>query len=982
MSTARPPSGPDPAEPGATANSFEALSCSSSDDIQELLTIQARESNPETLLTSEDPAVEQVPPTIDSGDQAREPVTLTARQEALGAPPETCDEGAQGAPTPTIDPDSKNSPQELVMQTSSAPADLLKFSATFKRGDSFKKGVIMVDGGSTGNFVAASFVHSCGYKLTPAAQPVAVRFANGVLAQSVATATVTFSTNGYRETLQAWVLPALQGCDLILGMPWLKTHNPHINWRTHTITVTKPGGSIVHLPPTSAAAASGFLLTAKEFARQSRTADTFYLAVVNESSKAQDKAPEPHPRAARLLAEFADVFPEQLPPGLPPKRSVDHKIELEPGFTPQSRHMYRMSPAENDELNKQLEDLLDHGFIRPSQSPWGAPVLFVKKKDGSLRMCVDWRLANKGTIKWKYPLPRIDELLDRLHGASVFSKIDLRSGYNQIRIAEADVPKTAFRTRYGHFEYLVMGFGLTNAPATFMAAMNDIFRPYLDDFVIVYLDDICIYSRSEEEHERHLRKVLSVLRREKYYANLKKCDFFQPEVDFLGFLVSKSGVRPDPKKIQAVQEWPTPKNVKDVQSFLGFANWLRRFIKDFSRIAIPLTALTRKTQPFVWGPHEEQAFQDMKQALTTAPTVLAPDTKLPYTVLTDASDYAVGGVLCQDQGNGLQPIAFESAKLNPAQVNYAIHEKEMFAMVYCYQKWRHYLEGAPSTVITDHHSLKYLQTQPTLSRRQTRWMEFMARFDYQIEYKSGKQNVAADALSRRTDHTISAISTATLEPSLKTALERAYSQDPVFAAIEPGRHGYRVEDGLIFKDTRLCIPSDASIHAKLLHEHHDASLSGHVGRDKLMATLKRLYLWPGMAKAVKDYVASCPTCQRTKATNQVPAGLLQSLPIPEAPWQQVAMDLITQLPLTSRGNDAIVTFTDRLTKMVHVTPTTTSVDAVGTARLFFDNVVRLHGVPTAIISDRDPRFTSNFQACAVCPDWHPFGYVYCVPSSN
>ena len=943
--------------------------------------------------TDEDPADQQVPsdndnpePDLDLAswqrllapdreDQACAPVPLPTNEGAQGAPnlnietteiTETAQDlspaGSSSAlPPPPQDQEPDTAPTEFVMQSAAHPADLLKFAATFKCGKPSKKGVIMVDSGSTGNFVAQQFAQDCGCRLSDAHPPVAVRFANGVLAQSTATATLSFSLFGYHETLQVRVLPTLEGCDLILGTPWLKAHNPVVNWRTRTITVTRPGGKTVQFLPTPDTSSPDYLITAKEFATQAKTADEIFMAVVNPTTEnAATSPPDLHPQAAQLLAEFADVFPTQLPPGLPPKRSVDHKIELEPGFQPQSRHMYRMSPAENDILKKQLEELLDAGFIQPSKSPWGAPVLFVKKKDGSMRLCVDWRALNKGTVMWRYGLPRIDELLDRLHGATVFSKIDLRSGYNQIRIAPEDVPKTAFRTRYGHFEYLVMGFGLTNAPATFMCAMNDIFRPYLDDFVVVYLDDILIYSRSEAEHAEHLRKVLRILRREKYYANGKKCDFFKPEVDFLGFLVSKNGVRCDPAKLQAIRDWPSPKTVRDVQSFLGFANWLRRFIKDFSKIASPLTALTRKSQPFAWGPLEEQAFQDLKTALTSAPTLLSPDPNLPYTVLTDASDFAIGGVLCQDQGSGLQPIAFESAKLKDAQLNYAVHEKEMFAMIYCYQKWRHYLEGVPSTVITDHHSLQYLQTQPTLSRRQTRWMEFMSRFNYKIEYKPGKQNVAADALSRRPDYTIGAISTATLDPTFQQALVAAYARDPVFASVEHGKHGYRIVDGVIWKDTRICVPSDSAVQSRLLHEHHDAITSGHVGRDKLTATLKRLYLWPNLTKAVKAYVASCPTCQRTKANNQAPAGLLQSLPTPEYPWQQVTMDLITQLPQSASGKDAIITFTDRLTKMVHLAATTTSIDAVGTARLFFDTVFRLHGLPSTIISDRDPRFTSNF----------------------
>ena len=297
-------------------------------------------------------------------------------------------------------------------------------------------------------------------------------------------------------------------------------------------------------------------------------------------------------------------------------------------------------------------------------------------------MCIDYRALNKGTVKNKYPLPRIDELLDRLHGAAVFSKIDLRSGYHQIRIAEEDIPKTAFRTRYGHFEFRVLAFGLTNAPATFQTLMNNIFRPYLDQFVVVYVDDILVFSKHPDDHEAHLRTVLQVLRREKLYAKASKCELFRPETEFLGHIVSADGIRPDPKKLRAIDEWPHPKNVNDIQSFHGLANYYRRFIRSFSRIAAPLTSLIKKTQSFLWTPVEEQAFSDLKAALVSAPVLVPPNPDKPYTVITDASDFAVGGVLCQDHGNGLQPVAFESCKLNPAQQNYAVHEKEMYAIIH------------------------------------------------------------------------------------------------------------------------------------------------------------------------------------------------------------------------------------------------------------------------------------------------------------
>ena len=301
------------------------------------------------------------------------------------------------------------------------------------------------------------------------------------------------------------------------------------------------------------------------------------------------------------------VFPADIT-SLPPEREIEFSIDLIPGAEPVSVAPYRMSPLELKELKSQLEDLIQKHFIRPSVSPWGAPVLLVKKKDGSMRLCIDYRQLNKVTIKNKYPLPRIDDLLDQLKGACVFSKIDLRSGYHQIRIKSSDVSKTAFRTRYGHYEFLVMPFGVSNAPAVFMDYMNRIFQPYLDQFVIIFIDDILIYSKNPQEHAQHLRIVLDILREKQLFAKFSKCEFWLSEVKFLGHVISQGGVAVDQSKVEAVQNWARPKNVSEVRSFLGLAGYYRRFIMKFSQIALPLTRLTRKEVPFVWDEECEKEF--------------------------------------------------------------------------------------------------------------------------------------------------------------------------------------------------------------------------------------------------------------------------------------------------------------------------------------------------------------------------------------
>ena len=408
-----------------------------------------------------------------------------------------------------------------------------------------------------------------------------------------------------------------------------------------------------------------------------------FLYAINKLSVSEDpwKCQLDH-IAKEFVKEYRDAFPEELPPGLPPSREIDHKIELVAGAVPPSRPTFRMSATELAELKKQLEELIKSGFIRPSKSPFGAPILFVKKKDGTMRMCVDYRALNEITIKNKYPLPRVDELFDRLQGAQYFSKIDLRSGYHQIRIDDQDIPKTAFRTRYGHFEFLVLPFGLTNAPATFMHLMHETFRSYLDDFVIVFLDDILIYSKTLDDHERHVRKVLDILREQKLYAKESKCELFKEEVEFLGHIVGRSGIRMMEDKVKAVREWPTPTKATDVRSFLGTAGYYRRFIKDFSAIAASLTDLTKDYVKFNWNKEQQDAFDSLKSCIVKGPVLILPDPNLPFVVHTDASGFAIGAVLQQDQGKGLQPIAFLSKKMLDAETRYPVHEQELLAIMH------------------------------------------------------------------------------------------------------------------------------------------------------------------------------------------------------------------------------------------------------------------------------------------------------------
>ena len=415
-----------------------------------------------------------------------------------------------------------------------------------------------------------------------------------------------------------------------------------------------------------------------------------------------------------------DVFPDKLP-GLTPQRVVDFGIELHPGTSPISMTPHKMAPVELQELRVQLQELLDKGFIRPSTSPWGALVLFAKKKDKTLRLCIDYRQLNRVTIKNRYPLLRIDDLFDQLRGARVYSKIDLRTGYHQLRFRDTDIPKTAFRTRYGHFEFTVMPFGLMNAPAAFMDLMHRIFQPYLDQFIVVFVDDILIYSQSEWEHEYHLRIVLQLLRDHQLYAKFSKCEFWLTEVRFLRHLVSASGVSVDPEKVEAVMSWERPKSVFEIRNFLGLAGYYRRFIEDFSRIARPMTRLTRKEVKFDWDDRCEEAFQELKRRLTSAPILIVSDKGQGYIVYCDASRAGLRCVLMQSR----RVVAYGSRRLKNHEQNYPTRDMELVVVVFALKIWRHYLYGEKFEVYSDHKSLKYIFKQRDLNMRQRRWMEFL-----------------------------------------------------------------------------------------------------------------------------------------------------------------------------------------------------------------------------------------------------------------
>ena len=837
--------------------------------------------------------------------------------------------------------------------------------------------------------------------------------------QTVGQAILEVSIGGYKHPIRVTIIEGLAR-EMFLGIPWMVKQSPFMDWEEYSLSwstqdctykvLAKSKPSTKQLEDLELPELNPMQVDANKFIRLLSSPTTVDYGIIqlvqmslpDKSDPEGDVAPKdagslgnvvPESLSIRedvasrksMLTEKEQSLLDALVEGyasnvfaplkdMPPARpSFDHQIPTGDA-APIAKKVYRMSPLELRTLQEQLDELLKLDYIRPSSSPWASPVLFVKKKDGSMRLCVDYRALNAITVKNKYPLPLMQEFFDRFIGARYFSKLDLQQGYHQLRIAEEDIPKTAFSTRYCHYEYRVMPFGLTNAPASFQSLMNHVFEPFVDKFMVVYLDDLLIYSKTFEEHLEHIKSVLDTLKKHGLHAKRSKCEFAVASTTFVGRVVGPDGIRIDPAKIRAIVDWPTPRTVQDVRAFVGLANYCHSHLDHHATIAGPLYDLLQerpeesksKTRPVrTWGPVEQASFDAVKAAVPEAPPLSLGNPDLPYLMDTDASGEGTGGVLYQIVDGVRRVIAFTSKRLKPAEKNYTVHERELLAIVHACRAWRHYILGSVENVVhTDHASLKYLLTQPHLSARMTRWVEFLAPYNLSIRYKTGTSNVAADALSRiELDNT--QVPTRHLDSWDWPLLVPDFLQDQSFP---PGTSQTtkklvrKSSDNFVIVDDEVKYLVDGTPvpfvpyveRADRLAELH-ADL-GHLGETGTYNLARSRMWWPTLREDIKKVVRECQPCQLVKNGSRSVAPLHPLAPA--RPFERWGIDFIGRMPATKQGNRWILTAIDHATgwPIAKAMPEATA-EAVAT--FLYEDVFLQFGCPSEIVSDRGSNFMSE-----------------------
>lgn len=859
----------------------------------------------------------------------------------------------------------------------------------------------LLDSGCTGSSIDAAFVQQHQINTRKFPRPIPVYNADGTLNAGGPISEFVEMRMRVQDHIEhlSFSVTNLGKSDMFLGHEWLQLHNPSIDWRRGTLEFDRCPDVCnynIRCMDVEDASEDGYDPEAhmdegdRLFILDYRT----YLGLDHahiraKSTWSQELAEREGTErplktfqdiVPRHYHDFAEVFAKKEFESLPGRRPWDHAIELIPDASPVDCKVYPLSPEEQRQLDEFLEENLRSGRIRPSKSPMASPFFFVKKKDGTLRPVQDYRKLNSMTVKNRYPLPLIQELVDKLRGAQYFTKLDVRWGYNNVRIKEGDEWKAAFRTNRGLFEPLVMFFGLTNSPATFQTMMNDLFRDLISQGkVVVYLDDILIFSKTLEEHRQIVRQVLEILRKHKLYLKPEKCEFETTRIEYLGMIISQGCVEMDPVKIKGVAEWPEPTCKRDVQAFLGFTNFYRRFIQDYGRIAKPLTMLTGKTA-WAWNRDAQLAFYALKQRVTSAPVLAIPTDGDPFRIECDASDFAIESILSQRQQEKWRPIAYLSKAMTMTERNYEIYDKELLAIMHSLEEWRQYLLGAKHTVeiLTDHKNLEYFKKPQKLNRRQARWLSELADYNFTFKYKPGHTHKKPDLLSRRADHDrgdkdnenvvllkpewfrVHEVTLQSGEDLLDRVKRSGRNKDlAVIKALENNEPDWKEEGGIVTWKGRIYVPKNKRLREEIIQRNHDGPIAGHPGQFKTQELITRDFWWPRLLADVRRYIAGCEVCQRTKSRRTQLAAPLHPNEVPTRPWDIVSVDMIGPLP-ESLGYDAILNVVCMFSKQIISIPTNIELSALGWAKLYRDHVFCHHGLARKIVSDRGPQFLSKF----------------------
>jgi hypothetical protein len=850
----------------------------------------------------------------------------------------------------------------------------------------------LVDSGATDNFMHPTFAKRMGLGLQKLPTPKKIfnidntSNKSGMITHFL---DLKVQTNGINKEMR-FLVTDIGHEEILLGYPWLATFEPKFQWRSAVIDeqilpiiISSINPRSIKQQPVIATGLSED--TKRSIVRQLET--ECHVRSVATDLAIEAGAEQKEAILPEEYKEFARLFNDEAADRFPPAREWDHAIDLKPG-APDALDckVYPMTRDEDTALEKFLDEMVAKGYIRPSKSPYASPFFFVKKKDGKLRPVQDYRRLNSHTVRNQYPLPLIAQLISDLSGAWIFSKVDVQQGYNNVRIKKGDEWKAAFKTKFGHWEPLVMFFGLTNSPSTFQEMMNVIYKEVIEKharrgtIIRIYMDDIAIATTGTlQDHIDAVRDVLRVAEQHDLYFKLSKCTFHASSIDYLGVIIEKGMTRMDPVKIAGIKNWPIPTKVKDVRSFLGFCNFYRTFIRGFAHLARPLNELTRKDAEWSWESRHQKAFEELKHRVTTEPILAHPILTDPFELEVDASGFAMGAVLLQRKEDGKKhPIAYYSKTLSAAERNYDVYDLELLAIVNALDHWRPYLAGSPHKIIiySDHQNLLYWKEPHKISRRVAREVLMLSEYNFEIRHIKGTVNGRADALSRRPDYdqgqednqNITVLPEQVFVRAMEVLPENTNQEESTLKPwIDP--HQLKQHQGVWYKDGRRVVTGDIEAKRYIIQSHHDSPVHGHPGISKTIQLTERLYWWPRMRVDITEYVKGCADCQRHKVNTRPTRAPLQPI-YPKAettPFETVALDFIVKLPI-SQGFDSILTITDQgCTKAAIFIPCNEDITAEETAALYIKHVFAHFGLPTKVISDRDPRFMSKFiqAACKV-----------------